>query len=497
MNLRRSLIVVFSLAILVMAMPLVGRASNESPFLKDARDSDKRIDNTTRQLIVCIHGWNPDGVPNAFYPNDPQNGWTYLENQLMPALVGTDWKLSLYHWEGEANTGFIDFPNLAQHAEEAAANALTMGHQLADIINRDAPDLRQLHLIAHSAGAWAAWAATNDLLESNPYLTIQVTLLDPFIPSTVNPYYSPTWWQMTSLAQSAHADRIYRLENHWSADPQTLGTDNDFDWRLRDITQKVDHIFVNGGETAYLMHCGPIDFYADTVSSASNGYTPGRLYAWSPPYTFTQVGWYRSLAHESFLRPRITKQPEPLTTVPSGTPVTLSVEAANGSRPLYYEWRRVGGAPLSPPVTTSSYTFNAQTNAEYVVRVYDNNNIDFYSDNATIEVTAGPCTSFSISPTSASPGSAAGSQTVAITGTPAGCTGGSWTASGNGSWITVSPTSGSGSGTATVYWAQNASASPRSGSASIIGNGFADSFLVNQGGPRRRPAPVSRLTRPR
>src|SRR5947208_15435467 len=82
------------------------------------------------------------------------------------------------------------------------------------------------------------------------------------------------------------------------------------------------------------------------------------------------------------------------------------------------------------------------------------------------------CTSFTINPSSASPGSAADSQSVSITGAPSGCQGGSWSASGNGSWLTVSPTSGSGSGSTTVSWTQNASSSSRSGSASIAGNAF-------------------------
>lgn len=88
------------------------------------------------------------------------------------------------------------------------------------------------------------------------------------------------------------------------------------------------------------------------------------------------------------------------------------------------------------------------------------------------------CTSFSISPTSASPSASSGSQSVAVTGSPAGCQGGSWSASGNGSWLTVSPTSGTGSGSVTVFWAQNTSPTSRSSSATIAGN----SFSVNQAG---------------
>jgi hypothetical protein len=88
------------------------------------------------------------------------------------------------------------------------------------------------------------------------------------------------------------------------------------------------------------------------------------------------------------------------------------------------------------------------------------------------------CTSFSISPTSASPDSAAGSQLVTITGSPVGCTGGSWTTSGNGSWLTVSPPSGSGSGSATVSWTENTGVQ-RTGNATIA----AHTFTVVQSGP--------------
>jgi hypothetical protein len=87
------------------------------------------------------------------------------------------------------------------------------------------------------------------------------------------------------------------------------------------------------------------------------------------------------------------------------------------------------------------------------------------------------CSSFQISPTSANPTFSAGSQSVTITGSPAGCVG-NWSASGNGSWLTVLPASGSGSGSTTVSWAQNNSTTGRSSNATIAGTAFA----VNQGG---------------
>ena len=88
------------------------------------------------------------------------------------------------------------------------------------------------------------------------------------------------------------------------------------------------------------------------------------------------------------------------------------------------------------------------------------------------------CTSFQINPTGANPSASGGSQSVTVNGSPSGCQGGSWSASGNGSWLTVSPTGGTGSGSVTISWAQNTSTSARSSTAVIAGN----SFSVNQGG---------------
>jgi hypothetical protein len=94
-----------------------------------------------------------------------------------------------------------------------------------------------------------------------------------------------------------------------------------------------------------------------------------------------------------------------------------------------------------------------------------------------LSTTSTTCTSFTISPTSVRPSAAAGSQEVTVTGSPSACVGGSRSASGNGSWITVSPESGSGSGSVTVSWTQNTSTS-RSGNATIAGN----NLVVNQNG---------------
>jgi hypothetical protein len=94
--------------------------------------------------------------------------------------------------------------------------------------------------------------------------------------------------------------------------------------------------------------------------------------------------------------------------------------------------------------------------------------------------TAAPpvCTSFAINPSSVSPSSSANSQSVTVTGSPSGCQGGNWNATGNGSWLTVSPLNGSGSGSTTVFWSQNPFTTSRTDSATIGGR----SFSVTQSG---------------
>jgi len=123
---------------------------------------------------------------------------------------------------------------------------------------------------------------------------------------------------------------------------------------------------------------------------------------------------------------------------------------------------------------TVSWTQNSSTSSRATTATIANQNFTVNQGGAPVPT----CTSFSISPTSANPSSSSGETGVMLTGSPAGCAGGSWNTAGNGSWITVSPGSGSGSGSATVSWAQNTSTSSRSSSATIANN----SFTVNQSG---------------
>jgi hypothetical protein len=75
-----------------------------------------------------------------------------------------------------------------------------------------------------------------------------------------------------------------------------------------------------------------------------------------------------------------------------------------------------------------------------------------------------PC-SYTVSPTTASVASTAGTQAVSVT-VPSGCP---WTASTTTSWLTLSAASGSGTGTVTLTIAANTSTTERTGTATVAG----------------------------
>ena len=90
-----------------------------------------------------------------------------------------------------------------------------------------------------------------------------------------------------------------------------------------------------------------------------------------------------------------------------------------------------------------------------------------YLDEVSITTTTAPC-SFSISPTTKSFSSRGGTQTVIVDALRSDC---SWTTSENLSWISISPTNGTGDGSVTVTVSANSGAE-RSGTVTIAGETF-------------------------
>jgi alpha-tubulin suppressor-like RCC1 family protein len=405
--------------------------------LKNERDGTPiDINHPTKKAIVLIHGWtnsDSDQAPtNAYSSGD----WARIVSGLKTKLQGTDWKLITYHWEQDASTGtsmdgfFADFSTVFSpylNGVEAAANANAHGFNLSTLLNQKAPDLREVHFIAHSAGSWAAKNATVNILASNPYLVAQITLLDPFIPDA-NLGFSTglSTAAMSSLNISPNRNRIFRLENYYANDNLialrwdpakatggTISTQETFHWTLNgDINLQIDHGNINGTYTQYYdYHGGPIEFYADIISAANGNSPAAGLTLNNPPFTYTNVGFYRSLIYQESSLPQISSQPQTQSASIGGS-VTLTVTASNA---VAYEWYK-DGSFRSNGATLLLSNISLSDAGTYVVRVSNNNGLVF-SDRAVITVlTQPPPTISNISPQIFNTTAAGQTQELRITG---------------------------------------------------------------------------------
>jgi hypothetical protein len=378
----------------------------------------------TKKVVVVIHGWQPCGGNGDAYAS---GAFYNLSDELEWTLLTSDWKLVLYHWEKDADTAAfcplatLDFPS----ASLAADNASSHGTVIGQLLVQQAPNLRQVHIIAHSAGIWAAYEAAEYLLAMNPYVVVQVTFLDGFVPGDVDQGNPLNVTFINNLATAVGNNRIFRLENYHGTfacgDPADLvagACNNTFSWRSGiDINLVTSFNSLDAPFVCYHSHDGPIQFYADTVAADETGATPSTClveasYGLCSSFQYGSYGWYRSLFELSPLLPKITASPQGQSVV-NGANVSLSV-SAQSSQSLSYQWFYNGHAVSG--ATSSSYSFTASSTSagEYVVEVSNQNGLVF-SDGATVTVVPpGTPNISSISPSSLPPSSSP--QLVTISG---------------------------------------------------------------------------------
>ncbi len=174
----------------------------------------KILSSTSQNIVVLIHGWNVHPPAMNAYAEKPWK--TLLDN--LKAKDPTTWQIVPYHWEHDANTGFIAPKRDATKLQSTTKNLLIdgvgamayisieaveqlvianatvcayrsymQGLALGRILCKDvgASNLKRIQLISHSAGAWAVYATLRYLHEHAKNAEIQVTYLDPFIPGNI------------------------------------------------------------------------------------------------------------------------------------------------------------------------------------------------------------------------------------------------------------------------------------------------------------------------
>ena len=278
---------------------------------------------------MLIHGWNPENTTDKYSSSNPE--WFSMVTALKAKLAGSDWKLVTYHWEQQgsispsigANTGDVwhnflinDFGGYG-NATVAAVHAQQQGVSLSSLLSSQAPGLRKAHFIAHSAGSWAAREAMRLLLNVNPNVVSQMTLLDPFIPDASTLVGTTTGLNSDTMSATAGVtgnSRIARLEDYYAEDiidqcntPTISTPGNEFSWRANDINLRVD--WGNSGFPGlslwYDCHSGPVQFYADTIRFVDSVPAYGGLQ--SPTFDLSNIGWKKSLFYqEQQLRAIIT-----------------------------------------------------------------------------------------------------------------------------------------------------------------------------------------------
>lgn len=215
------------------------------------------------KVIVLIHGWNRSQYANPYAHEEFSELYSNLQN----ATASTDWTVFRYDWAADADTG--DYTLSATDSTEAAEHGHQHGQHLGDTLFARNPGLLNVHLIAHSAGSWVARGAARNLLDRNPNIRVQVTLLDPYMPNVIWFNNSSLGTEiMSALDNTLQGTALFRLENYFSND-FTPGTQEVFYWNPTiGLNFQTDQ---SGAPTIYYGHDGPTQWYADTVRDATSG----------------------------------------------------------------------------------------------------------------------------------------------------------------------------------------------------------------------------------
>ncbi|MCB1122139.1 MAG: hypothetical protein KJT03_11360, partial [Verrucomicrobiae bacterium] len=318
------------------------------------------------KLIIMIHGWNPDSHEDPFADNNPSidEGGEFVDlyQNLITQTENTDWEVFRYDWAADADTGSFNLLLYEINPTEAAEHGHQHGWHLGDLLVEQNPELLNVHFIAHSAGSWVARGTARNLLDLNPNIRVQVTLLDPFMPAELLGNDASLGKDVMSvLDEQLTNTRLYKLENYYAVDSiiGTRGTQEEFSWRPQsDINFRTDML---DAPLKYDEHSGPIQWYADTVANTPSQKVTGL----EELYDLASYGWRQSMfSHEP-----VTIESPIDTTVAISETINVSSIVSTRDETNYLDGQ-------SPPITFQWLKWNGsewenlpdQTNQDLIIQ---------------------------------------------------------------------------------------------------------------------------------
>ncbi|GAB5558937.1 MAG: hypothetical protein SynsKO_05840 [Synoicihabitans sp.] len=254
--------------------------------LVDIRGDD--LGGESEKLIVFFHGWE-----------DSAARWTPTINALTSNdRLNAEWSVLQYNWTNDAATG-LSHPIDA--AERAYQHGMLVGGKILQQVG--AGNLESVHFVGHSAGAWAAAAASRYINFNTTSTELQVTLLDPFIPAQL-PFNASHPFQAAYLEDiPANCTRINRdgplnAEVYWSDDllgynnypgdsaPHGTGAATSVYWQWTQSDNSRVHQVDSTpyGSSNWSGHDGPVRYFLASIIDPTNA-------------NLTSGGWQNSLAY--------------------------------------------------------------------------------------------------------------------------------------------------------------------------------------------------------
>lgn len=241
-------------------------------------------------ITVMIHGW----IGLDLGDNEPfqSSGWKDIRsayNEKCPP----GWSLVEYQWASDADTGLVfrrnqvrdhsrtvpwyTFPKYRGEARAVVASERAYQHGMllgAKIVEQvGASNLKKVHILCHSAGTWAGYAALRHIRANAPATEVQITYLDPFIPSRTVLYQSHRFneivlrrtpsYAMVKTKGAAKCELYYAVDI-LSTDAFSPATSVDWDWSDVENAEvlRTDGLF----SIRWDGHAGPRKFYADSIT---------------------------------------------------------------------------------------------------------------------------------------------------------------------------------------------------------------------------------------